>query len=171
MIICDVQQCVGCRMCEVACSISHFGAVSPALSRIRVAKLEEIGIDVAIACVGCVEKPCLECSEDALTVGSSGQIVLDGSLCIGCEECAIRCPIGSVGYYRDEPLFCDLCDGAPSCVEVCPTDALVNDTASTPSLAPYMSSEGPAVQRRVRYAGVVSQEVRDRWLAGWRLGE
>ena len=36
-------------MCEVACSAGHFDGVSPALARIRVAKLDEIGIDLAIA--------------------------------------------------------------------------------------------------------------------------
>ena len=158
-------------MCEVACSLSHFGAVSPALSRVRVAKLEEIGIDVAIACVGCAEKPCLECSEDALTVGPSGQILLDGSVCIGCEDCVIRCPIGAVGFYENEPLFCDLCDGAPACIEVCPTEALVNEAAPEPSLAPFMSSSGTSARRRAGYARTVSQPVRDRWMAGWRLGE
>ena len=47
MIHCDIKLCVGCRMCEVACSSGHFGAVSPALARIRVAKMDETGIDLA----------------------------------------------------------------------------------------------------------------------------
>ena len=72
MIHCDIRLCVGCRMCEVACSAGHFGAVSPALARIRVAKLDEIGIDLAIACFSCTEKPCLECPTEALSVGAHG---------------------------------------------------------------------------------------------------
>ena len=48
MIECDVRICTGCRMCEVVCSSHHFGAVSPALTRIKVAKLEEIGLDLAV---------------------------------------------------------------------------------------------------------------------------
>jgi Fe-S-cluster-containing hydrogenase component 2 len=171
MINCDVQLCVGCRMCEVACSLAHFGAVSPALSRIRVAKLEEIGIDLAIACVGCAEKPCLECSVDALSVGPSGQIVLEAEVCIGCEDCVIRCPIGAVGFYEGEPLFCDLCDGAPSCVDVCPTGALVNAADLAPSLVPFMELSGTSARRRADYTSTVSQPVRESWLAGWRLGE
>ena len=85
MIHCEVQLCVGCRMCEVACSSFHFGAVSPALSRIRVAKLEETGIDMAIACVNCLEKPCLECPSQALSVSVDRGILLESDLCDACE--------------------------------------------------------------------------------------
>jgi len=157
-------------MCEVACSDFHFGAVSPALSRIRVAKLEEIGIDVAITCVGCAEKPCLECPVEALTVGDLGQICLDEELCTGCEECVGTCPIGAIGYHEDQPLLCDLCGGTPACIQVCPTYALVFDKALEPSLANYLEFDGTPAQRRVHYAHVESAPVREKWLAGWRLG-
>jgi Fe-S-cluster-containing hydrogenase component 2 len=93
MIHCDVALCVGCRMCEVACSAFHFGAVSPALSRIRVVKLEAIGIDAAIACLSCDERPCLECPTDALSVGTRGEILLDPDLCNACETCVEACPV------------------------------------------------------------------------------
>ena len=84
VIKCDIRLCVGCRICEVTCSAFHFGAVSPALSRIRVAKLEEIGIDMAVACVSCAEKSCLVCPTDALTVGEEGEIALARELCTSC---------------------------------------------------------------------------------------
>ena len=170
MIKCDVQSCVGCRMCEVACADHHFGAMSPALSRIRVAKIEQIGIDLAVACLGCAEKPCLECPTEALAVGEMGQIVVDHDLCTGCEECVTACPIGAVGFYNDTPLFCDLCDGGTSCVDVCPTGALVYDRGSEPSLKDFMQVEGLPSFKRVAYAKVVSEPVRAKWLEGWRLG-
>ena len=84
MIHCDIKLCVGCRMCEVTCSSGHFGAVSPALARIRVAKMDETGIDLAIACFSCNEKPCLECPTEALSVGDRGEIVLDSDFCDAC---------------------------------------------------------------------------------------
>ena len=170
MISCDVQLCVGCRMCEVACSDFHFGAVSPVLSRIRVGKIEEIGIDLAITCVGCAEKPCLECPTDALAVGEHGQICLDEDACTGCEECVGACPIGAIGYFEDSPLFCDLCGGTPTCIDVCPTEALVLDKEQEPSLAEFLEFEGTPTQRRVNYTKVKSEPVREKWLAGWRLG-
>jgi len=145
-------------------------AISPALSRIRVAKIEEIGIDVAIACVGCSEKPCLECPTEALSVGAQGQICLDEDLCTGCEECVSACPIGAVGFHDDQPLFCDLCGGTPACAMICPTEALVYDEQAEPSLAEFSESEGSPAQKRVEYTRVISQPVREKWLAGWRLG-
>lgn len=145
-------------------------AISPALSRIRVAKMEEIGIDVAIACVGCAEKPCLECPTEALSVGEQGQICLDEELCTGCEECVTACPIGAVGFHDDQPLFCDLCGGTPACEMICPTQALVFDKDAEPSLAEFSDVDGTPAQKRVSYARKKSEPVREKWLAGWRLG-
>jgi Fe-S-cluster-containing hydrogenase component 2 len=157
-------------MCEVACADFHYGAISPALSRIRVAKIEEIGIDVAVVCVGCAEKPCLECPTEALTVGELGQINLDEELCTGCEECVSACPIGAVGFHNDQPLFCDLCGGTPVCEIICPTQALYVEKEAEPSLAEFLEVEGTPAQKRVHYAKVQSEPVREKWLDGLRLG-
>ncbi|MDJ0765967.1 MAG: 4Fe-4S dicluster domain-containing protein [Myxococcota bacterium] len=170
MICCDVQSCVGCRTCEVACADFHFGAVSPALSRIRVAKLEEIGIDLAIACVACAERPCLECPTEALSVGEQGQICVAEDLCTGCEACVHACPIGAIGFFDDHPLFCDLCGGDPQCVAGCPTRALAFENKSAPSLATHSHAPGEPARRRAAYARSVSAPVREKWMAGWRMG-
>ncbi|MFC1661873.1 4Fe-4S dicluster domain-containing protein [Gemmatimonadota bacterium] len=169
MIHCDIGLCVGCRMCEVACSTGHYGAVSPALARIRVAKLDEIGIDLAIACFSCQEKPCLECPTEALSVGSLGEIVLEGDYCDGCGLCFDACPVGAVGFYGDQPLFCDLCDGAPTCVETCPSGALSYQVGEKVSLAPFMEGERTPAQRRVHFASVLAQPLREGWAAGRRV--
>ena len=157
-------------MCEVVCGDFHFMAVSPALSRIRVAKIEETGIDVAIACVGCAEKPCLECPTEALSVGYRGEICLDEDLCTGCAECVSACPIGAIGFHDDQPLFCDLCEGTPTCVMICPTEALLVEEDLKPSLSEFLEFEGTPAQRRVNYARIQAKPIREKWLAGWRLG-
>lgn len=168
MIHCDIVLCVGCRMCEVACSDFHFGAVSPALSRIRVVKLEAIGVDVAIACMSCEEKPCLECPTEALSVGASGEIILERDLCNACETCVEVCPVGAVGFFEEEPLFCDLCGGATSCIDVCPTGALSNRDAGV-SLADYLDNEGRPREKRALYVERLATPIREGWMQGARV--
>lgn len=169
MIHCDIKLCVGCRICEVACSSFHFGAVSPALTRIHVSKLEEIGIDMAVACLSCLEKPCLECPTEALSVGTDGEIMLDEDRCDLCGDCIDACPIGAAGNEGKEPLFCDLCDGETVCIEECPTGALSYLESGEVSLEAFMGGEGSANQRRVDYVRVQAKPIREFWMNGGRV--
>ena len=157
-------------MCEVACSSFHFGAVSPSLSRIRVAKLEHAGLDLAVTCTSCREKPCLECPTAALSVGARGDIVLDAELCEACGVCAEACPIGAVGLLDGRPLFCDLCGGDPCCVEACPSRALSGpDHFRDGSLRAFLPSGGRPAERRALYAGALGEPLRRSWACGTRV--
>ncbi len=169
MIHCDIGRCVGCRICEVVCGERHFGAVSPALARIRVAKLEEIGIDMAVSCVSCEEKPCLDCPVDALSNGEGGRIVLADELCTGCGECVDNCPVGAIGFHDGLPLFCDLCDGSPACVDNCPTGALVDELDMRLSLEPFMQNTGSPARKRADFVMVAARPVRESWEKGKRV--
>jgi Fe-S-cluster-containing hydrogenase component 2 len=169
MIHCDIAICVGCRTCEVTCSHFHSGAVSPALSRIRVAKLEEIGIDMAVACLSCLEKSCLVCPTEALSVGDKGEILLDRELCNSCELCVDACPIGAVGFHDNLPLFCDLCSGKTSCVFTCPVGALSYREGEEVSLVEFAKSEGSASRRRAAFVRVQAEPVRKDWESGVRV--
>jgi Fe-S-cluster-containing hydrogenase component 2 len=153
----------------VACSAHHFGAVSPALSRIRVAKLEDTGIELAIACMSCAEKPCLECPTGALSVTPQGAIALNRDCCNGCMVCRDACPVGAVGFVDGRPLFCDLCGGSVLCVTACPSRALADvATFRNVALAPYLPARGNPAERRARYTGTQGAELRGRWKNGAR---
>ncbi|MCP4662981.1 MAG: hypothetical protein GY856_46920 [bacterium] len=155
----------------MTCSAFHFGAVSPALSRIRVAKLEEIGVEVAIACLSCLEKPCLECCPcEALAVGDQGEIVLDAELCCLCESCVDACPVGAVGFHDDGPLHCDLCGGAVACIATCPSNALsYQEENRDVSLADFSQSVGSAGTKRAGYAREQGAPIRQAWKEGLRV--
>jgi len=170
MIHCEIELCVGCKMCEIACATEHFGAVSPALSRIRVAKQDETGIDFAISCLSCQEKPCLECPTEALSVKDTGEILLDQEVCLGCLECVETCPIGAVGFYDQLPLFCDLCGGKTSCVTACPTDALTyREDYRDVSLEAFIDDDRRESIRRMNYALEIAKPLREQWKSGRRV--
>jgi len=153
----------------VACADFHYSAVSPVLSRIRVAKLESIGIDMSITCVSCVEKSCLICPVDALTVADDGTIAVDTDDCDGCEVCVDACPIGAVGFHDETPLFCDLCEGELSCVKACPSAALSFRETGGVSLQAWQNAAGNPATKRAAYALAMGEEVRREWLAGRRV--
>lgn len=170
MIHCNVKLCVGCKSCEVSCSNYHFGSVSPALTRIRVAKLEEIGIDMAVTCLGCIEHPCIEeCNSQALSIDPKGVIRLDNSMCSLCDLCVNACPIGAVGFNESEPLFCNLCEGETTCVKNCPTGALSYLEADSTSLKEFLKVEGQPSQKRAHFVKEMSKALREEWINGGRI--
>ena len=154
----------------MTCSVFHSGAVSPALARIRVAKLEETGLDLAIACLSCAEKTCLECPTEALSAAGAGPVLLNEELCGACKVCVDLCPIGAVGFHDGQPLFCDLCGGAPACVGTCPSGALsYREDLAPVSLKSFQSSVGNPGHKRALYARAIGESLRESWKKGARV--
>ena len=125
-ILVDEARCSGCRACELACAARRGGPFGTAEARIRVVKVEADGVDRPSLCRQCPEAPCAEaCPTGAIGMGG-GRIRVSADECIVCPACAAACPFDAV-FSRPEtgfPLICDLCDGAPACVERCVTGAL-----------------------------------------------
>jgi len=119
------ERCTGCRECEVACSLHHFGECNPEKSAIRVTRKEKNGLVLClpVVCQQCEEAPCLEvCSTGALfRENMRGTIVVDRESCSGCGDCVEACPAGCI--FLDSisliAVKCDLCGGQPQCVELC----------------------------------------------------
>lgn len=53
------ELCTGCQSCEMACSLSHEGATSSALSRIQIKRWPEIAVYMPIVCQHCKDAPCM----------------------------------------------------------------------------------------------------------------
>jgi Fe-S-cluster-containing hydrogenase component 2 len=132
--------CVGCGICEMACSMFHFGVINRELSRIRILKyLTPVSKAIQSVCVQCDKKEEREC-ENACPLDPPAifydekrlHMNVDVERCLGskCGRCREACSAEIPRFYleHDYPLICDLCEKAgerrPQCVEVCPNHAL-----------------------------------------------
>ncbi|MEW6229935.1 MAG: 4Fe-4S dicluster domain-containing protein [Bacillota bacterium] len=136
------EVCMGCRLCEVYCVVSHsksgdivkaFKKERPrAVARLRV---EEKGpLSFGLQCRHCEEPACVyACITGATYIDVDGAVRVDQERCIGCWTCILACPYGAIS--RDEgrgaSAKCDLCPGeeTPACVANCPNQALVFEEA------------------------------------------
>jgi Fe-S-cluster-containing dehydrogenase component len=114
--------CIGCRECELMCSLKHYGTFNPAVSRIRVDYSAHEKCFDPVICLHCDEPECMEaCPAEAMSRDErTGAVVVDDDVCTLCHECAEACPYGAINIAPEgEVLKCDLCGGEPTCVEFC----------------------------------------------------
>ena len=169
MITLELARCSGCSRCEVHCSFFHSGKIGRSGARIKVVKIENIGIDFPVVCQQCQERYCTKCPEKAIEIGSLGQVIVSPTLCTACGTCEIMCPIGAIELYEEIPHVCDLCGGDPRCVKACTLDAIhyEPDVIEKVSLKEYKkgSRNLNPEEKRLRYALASAQDLRDHWVA------
>ena len=142
------EKCVGCRLCEMICSLSHEGECSTSRSRIKIVRDEEFGDNLVSLCLQCAEGYCVEsCPSGALTRDpETGVIHVDDMSCNGCETCVDACPVGAISYDRTREVAfkCDLCGGDPKCVQFCSRGTLtLKDTdIASPERKSLMAETG-----------------------------
>lgn len=123
------EKCVGCKLCELACSFKHFEEFNPSISFITNTDFrEEPAFFTSITCFQCEEPYCMEiCPAKALKRSEeTGAVVVDKDRCVGCKMCTLACPFGNIVFLEREGVSgkCDLCNGDPECAKICPTEAI-----------------------------------------------
>ena len=131
------DKCVGCRLCELVCSLKNTGEFNPAKARIQVIGFEEV-FSLPIACFQCEKPYCAEvCPTGAITRDeATGVIRVSKEKCTGCKICTLACPFGNIVFSSEAKVAvkCELCDGEPECVAFCPTGALEFREADTATI-------------------------------------
>ncbi len=121
--------CQGCRACEAQCSMFHYGYVNPNSVGIKIREHAELGKFDQVICVQCIDMPCAEvCPNGAIVHNSYSGAVEITEDCNGCGLCADECSIGAIRMVvmdgQTKAVKCNLCGGLPSCVPICPRQAL-----------------------------------------------
>ena len=135
----DLEYCVGCHACTVACKAENNTPVGVDFN--RVIEIEEGEFrdpkQAPNMRVTFVPMPCMHCGrpacQAACPVGAitkrekDGIVLINKDKCIGCRYCAWACPYGAPAYNAEANVMekCTLCvhrveqGRLPACVETC----------------------------------------------------
>lgn len=147
ILVSDSTRCVGCKLCELACTEYNEGRSQPSLARIKISRNynfgprgQQSGFSRSMGEFGnfrFVQDTCLQCPHpvpcatacpyEAIVMDQkTGARIVDQEKCQGCRICQRACPWEMTTF--DESSLkaskCFLCNGKPECVEACPTGAL-----------------------------------------------
>lgn len=104
----DLQRCVGCGACIIACksenNLEEGVAWSNRISR-SVGKFPNVRYDyIPTLCNHCANAPCVKgCPTQAMHKSDGGITMHDPSKCIGCRYCMARCPYGVIYFNWEKP--------------------------------------------------------------------
>jgi len=161
-LVLNMDECTGCRACEMACSLKHFGEGNPARALIKIVRYEKMGeylIPVPMICQQC-ETPMCEavCPVKAISLDEkTGAYVVDEKKCLGCRMCVAACPFGAIEVdpQKKTSSKCDLCGGDPMCVKYCAYEAIA-----------WLPEEEIGWENRRKAAGKISERLKLAILGG-----
>ena len=102
----DLQKCIGCYACMIACKQEHFLPPEMFWSRVLIG---ETGIYPLVSkqiypvnCNHCKEAACVKaCPTRATTRREDGIVIIDPNKCVGCRYCIVACPYQQRTYHAD----------------------------------------------------------------------
>ena len=130
-LVVDLERCIGCRTCTIACKVEHGIEVG---SGIRVETVGSPHEDTPageypnlsmtftpVTCMQCRQPACLDaCPTEAICQRADGIVLIDEGKCNGCQVCLPACPYGAWSSTTScsLPRKCNLCserlDRAPT---------------------------------------------------------
>ena len=100
-LVVDLDKCIGCHACEVACKNENGIALGEYWNRVlqigphgTFPDLEQYWLPVQ--CQQCEDAPCVHvCPTGASYRDADGKVLVDKEKCIGCKYCMAACPYGA----------------------------------------------------------------------------
>jgi len=148
-IVVDVNRCIGCYNCQLACKDEHVGNDWSPIAKpqqeghfwIKVHEKErgvqpKVVVDwIPVLCMHCREAQCISsCPEEAIYRRDDGIVIIDPKKCTACKDCMEACPYDVI-YFNEELEICQKCTMCahlldqgwkePRCVTACPAEALI----------------------------------------------
>lgn len=150
----EYSLCTGCPTCEIVCSLTHDGLVSPSCRRIFVNRGTRSMIHEILSCQHCSDHPCyMKCPkrDSAMRIDENGIVYINEEDCIGCGICVKACVfdppriniVKSKDKDKRKAKKCDLCRSrpeGPACIQWCPVRCISLGPANEPE--PAMTSGG-----------------------------
>ena len=138
-IVVDLDRCIGCHGCEIACKNENNIALGEYWNKVvergpfgEYPDLEMYFLPTM--CQQCQDAPCVNvCPTGASYRDADGMVLVDKEKCIGCKYCMMACPYGVRAYdtSKDKGVIekCTMCahlidkGEKPACVKHCPGQA------------------------------------------------
>ena len=146
-IVVDLNRCIGCYSCEIACKQENDIALGEYWSRVLIVgptgthpHLEQYWLPTM--CQQCEDAPCVHvCPTGASYRDVDNRVLVDKEKCIGCKYCMMACPYGVRSWNEEEKVVekCTLCGhltvdgGLPACVKACCGEARFYGDLDDPS--------------------------------------
>lgn len=128
----DMNYCIGCRTCQVACKDKNSLEVGVLFRHVRSfesSKFPKPGFyHYSGTCNHCEQPKCVDaCPTGAMYIAEDETVQHDDKKCIGCKNCIWNCPYGNPQYIEESGVVrkCDSCKdlrdagGNPACVDAC----------------------------------------------------
>ena len=144
----DVERCIGCHACSVACKVENnvpLGRFRTKVYYLDEGKFPKVSRSfLPTLCMQCEDAPCLKaCGHKAIERAADGIIKVIADLCEHDGACEKACPYAAIGCDdNDVADKCDFCSHRlavgmePACVETCPADVFHFGDANDPK-SPY----------------------------------